>query len=192
MVKDNDTKLAVVNQITPIYVKFSVPEKQLQEIRKFMALKTLKVKALPTALKEGAVEGILAFVDNAVDTTTGMITLKATFPNKDKFLWPGQFVNVTLELSLEEDAVVVPAQAVQISQSGSYVFVVKQDNKVEYRPVTVERAIGDETVLSKGVTPGETVVTDGHLKLKDGYPVEIRESLTQGNPKTQNPQDNKK
>jgi multidrug efflux system membrane fusion protein len=101
-------------------------------------------------------------------------------------------VNVTLELSLEEDAVVVPAQAVQISQSGSYVFVVKQDNKVEYRPVTVERAIGDETVLSKGVTPGETVVTDGHLKLKDGYPVEIRESLTQGNPKTQNPQDNKK
>jgi len=192
MVKDNDTKLAVVNQITPIYVKFSVPEKQLPEIRKFMARKTLKVKALPTALKEGAVEGILAFVDNAVDTTTGMITLKATFPNKDKFLWPGQFVNVTLELSLEEDAVVVPAQAVQISQSGSYVFVVKQDNKVEYRPVTVERAIGDETVLSKGVTPGETVVTDGHLKLKDGYPVEIRESLTQGNPKTQNPQDNKK
>jgi multidrug efflux system membrane fusion protein len=181
-----------VNQITPIYVKFSVPEKQLPEIRKFMARKTLKVKALPTALKEGAVEGILAFVDNAVDTTTGMITLKATFPNKDKFLWPGQFVNVTLELSLEEDAVVVPAQAVQISQSGSYVFVVKQDNKVEYRPVTVERAIGDETVLSKGVTPGETVVTDGHLKLKDGYPVEIRESLTQGNPKTQNPQDNKK
>jgi multidrug efflux system membrane fusion protein len=143
-------------------------------------------------LKEGAVEGTLTFIDNAVDATTGMITLKATFPNKDKFLWPGQFVNVTLELSLEEDAVVVPAQAVQISQSGSYVFVVKQDNKVEYRTVTVERTIGDETVLSKGVTPGETVVTDGHLKLKDGYPVEIRESLTQGNPKTQNPQDNKK
>jgi multidrug efflux system membrane fusion protein len=192
MVRDNDTKLTVVNQITPIYVKFSVPEKQLPEIRKFMARKTLKVKALPTALKEGAVEGTLTFIDNAVDATTGMITLKATFPNKDKFLWPGQFVNVTLELSLEEDAVVVPAQAVQISQSGSYVFVVKQDNKVEYRTVTVERTIGDETVLSKGVTPGETVVTDGHLKLKDGYPVEIRESLTQGNPKTQNPQDNKK
>ena len=192
MVKDNDTKLAVVNQITPIYVKFSVPEKQLFEIRKYMAKGSLKVKVNLTGIKENVPEGILSFIDNTVDPATGMILLKATFPNKDKFLWPGQFVNVVLQLAQEPNAIVVPAPAVQISQGGSYVFVVKPDNKVEFRLVTAERTIGDETVLSKGVSPGETVVTDGHLKLKDGFPVEIRESLLSGNSKTQNPQDSKK
>jgi multidrug efflux system membrane fusion protein len=192
MVKDNDTKLAVVNQITPIYVKFSVPEKQLSEIRKYMAKGSLKVKVNLTGIKENVPEGILSFIDNTVDPATGMILLKATFPNKDKFLWPGQFVNVVLQLAQEPNAIVVPAPAVQISQGGSYVFVVKPDNKVEFRLVTAERTIGDETVLSKGVSPGETVVTDGHLKLKDGFPVEIRESLLSGNSKTQNPQDSKK
>jgi len=192
MVKDNDTKLAVVNQITPIYVKFSVPEKQLSEIRKYMAKGSLKVKVNLTGIKENVPEGILSFIDNTVDPATGMILLKATFPNKDKFLWPGQFVNVVLQLAQEPNVIVVPAPAVQISQGGSYVFVVKPDNKVEFRLVTAERTIGDETVLSKGVSPGETVVTDGHLKLKDGFPVEIRESLLSGNSKTQNPQDSKK
>jgi multidrug efflux system membrane fusion protein len=192
MVKDNDTKLAVVNQITPIYVKFSVPEKQLSEIRKYMAKGSLKVKVNLTGIKENVPEGILSFIDNTVDPATGMILLKATFPNKDKFLWPGQFVNVVLQLAQEPNVIVVPAPAVQISQGGSYVFVVKPDNKVEFRLVTAERTIGDETVLSKGVSPGETVVTDGHLKLKDGFPVEVRESLLSGNSKTQNPQDSKK
>ena len=206
MVKDNDTKLTVVNQIMPINVKFSVPEKQLPEIRKYMAQKSLKVKVFPPAMKENAVEGTLSFIDNAVDATTGMISLKGVFPNKDKFLWPGQFVNVVLELSVEADAVVVPARAVQISQGGSYVFVVKPDKTVEYRIVTAERTIGEETVIKKGVTHGETLITDGHLKLKDGFPVEIRDGLlpnrvnqeaqakqaVPANAKTEEQQDNKK
>jgi multidrug efflux system membrane fusion protein len=177
MIKDNDTKLTIVNQIIPINVKFSVPEKQLPEIRKFMAKKSLKVKVFQQAMKENGAEGALSFIDNAVDPTTGMIALKAVFPNKDRFLWPGQFVNVVLELSVEADAVVVPARAVQISQGGSYVFVVKPDKTVEYRLVTAERTIGEETVIKKGVSPGEILITDGHLKLKDGFPVEIREDL---------------
>lgn len=177
MVKDNDTKLTVVNQIIPINVKFSVPEKQLPEIRKFMAKKSLKVKVFPQAMKENGVEGTLSFIDNTVDQATGMIALKAVFPNKDRFLWPGQFVNVVLELSVEADAIVVPARAVQISQGGSYVFVVKPNKTVEYRLVTAERTIGEEIVIKKGVSAGETLITDGHLKLKDGFPVEVREGL---------------
>jgi multidrug efflux system membrane fusion protein len=182
MIKDNDTKLAVVNQITPIYVKFSVPEKQLLEIKRFMAKAPLKVKAIIPDMKENVPEGTLTFIDNTIDPATGMIMLKGVYQNTDKMLWPGQFVNVVLELAQEPNAVVVPTQAVQISQSGQYVFIIKPDNKVEYRIVTVSRTIGDEAVISKGVNAGETFVTDGHLKLKDGFPVEIRDSLAQAAP----------
>ncbi|MCX5808626.1 MAG: efflux RND transporter periplasmic adaptor subunit [Proteobacteria bacterium] len=182
MIKDNDTKLAVLNQITPIYVKFSVPEKQLLEIKRFMAKAPLKVKAIIPDMKENIPEGTLTFIDNTIDPATGMIMLKGVYQNTDKMLWPGQFVNVALELAQEPNAVVVPVQSVQISQSGQYVFIIKPDNKVEYRIVTVSRTIGDEAVISKGVNAGETVVTDGHLKLKDGFPVEIRDSLAQSAP----------
>ncbi|MDD5242890.1 MAG: efflux RND transporter periplasmic adaptor subunit [Syntrophorhabdaceae bacterium] len=181
MIKDNDTKLVVVNQISPIYVKFSVPEKQLPEIRKYMTSGVLKVKVNPQGTQGAPVEGKLTFVDNTVDTTTGMILLKAEFRNSDRLLWPGQFVNVVLNLTEEQNAVVVPAKAVQIGQKGNFVFVVRPDKKAEFRNITVARTIGEETVVSKGVNAGETVVTDGHLKLKDGFPVEIRESLTSGN-----------
>lgn len=185
MVRENETKLAVINQITPVYVKFSVPEKYLFEIRKYMVKEQLKVKANIPGSKENIQEGVLTFIDNAVDSSTGMILLKATFPNKDKALWPGQFVNVSLQLAVEPEAIVVPAKAVEIGQKGAYIFVVKPDKKVEYRIVTVDRTIGDETVVSKGVKPGETVVTDGQLKLKDGFPVEIRESLLPANKNVQ-------
>ncbi len=180
MIKDNDTKLVVVNQISPIYVKFSVPEKQLPEIRKYMTSEAMKVKVSPQGTQGAPIEGKLTFVDNTVDTTTGMILLKAEFKNSDKLLWPGQFINVVLSLTEEQNALVVPAKAVQIGQKGHFVFVVKPDKKAELRNVTVARTIGEETVISKGVSAGETVVTDGHLKLKDGFPVEIRESLTPG------------
>jgi multidrug efflux system membrane fusion protein len=180
MIKDNDTKLVMVNQISPIYVKFSVPEKQLTEIRKHMASESMKVKVSPQGIQGVPIEGKLTFIDNAVDSTTGMILLKGEFRNSDKLLWPGQFVSVVLNLTEEQDAVVVPAKAVQIGQKGHFVFVVKPDKKAELRNVTVARTIGEETVVSKGVNVGETVVTDGHLKLKDGFPVEIRESLTSG------------
>jgi multidrug efflux system membrane fusion protein len=180
MIKDNDTKLAVVNQISPIYVKFSVPEKELPEIRRYMTSGALKVKVNPQGTQGVPVEGRLTFIDNTVDTTTGMIALKAEFRNSDKILWPGQFVNVVLNLTEEQNAVVVPAKAVQIGQKGKFVFVVKPDKKAELRDITVARTIGEETVVSKGVNAGETVVTDGHLKLEDGIPVEMRESLMPG------------
>jgi len=179
MIKDNDTKLVVVNQISPVNVKFSVPEKQLPEIRRYMVSDTLKAR-VSTQGMQAPTEGRLTFVDNAVDATTGMILLKAEFRNNDKLLWPGQFVNVVLNLKEEQDAVVVPAKAVQIGQKGHFVFVVRPDKKAELRSITVSRTIGEETVVSKGINTGETVVTDGHLKLRDGFPVEIRESLTPG------------
>lgn len=180
MIKDNDTKLVVVNQISPINVRFSIPEKQLPEIRKYMTSKAMKVNVSPQGIQSVPVEGKLTFIDNTVDTTTGMILLKAEFKNSDKLLWPGQFVNVVLNLAEEQNAVVVPAKAVQIGQKGHFVFVVKPDKKAELRNIVVARTIGEETVVSKGVSAGETVVTDGHLKLRDGFPVEIRESLTPG------------
>ncbi|MCX5812242.1 MAG: efflux RND transporter periplasmic adaptor subunit [Proteobacteria bacterium] len=178
MIKDNDTKLAVINQIIPIYVKFSVAEKQLPDIRKYMASNKLKVRAFTPGFQDKTLEGTLSFIDNTVDPATGMIMLKATFANKDKFLWPGQFVNIVLQLTEEPNSIVVPAAAVQISQSGSYIFVVKPDKKVEYRLVTVSRTIGNETVITKGILADETVVTDGQLKLREGFPVEIRDFLT--------------
>lgn len=181
MVKENDTKLAVINQMTPIYVKFSVSEKQLPDVRRFMASGPLKVQASVPGFKDKIQEGTLNFIDNTVDTTTGMILLKATFPNKERFLWPGQFVNVILKLYEEKDAIVVPYNAVQIAQDTHYIFVVKPDHKVEYRTVKISRTIGQETVVTQGVNPGETVVTDGHLKLRDGVPVEIRDSLIKSN-----------
>jgi len=204
MVKDNDTKLVVINQITPIYAKFSVPEKQLAQIRDYMKSGALVVKVYPSGIKDKSVEGILTFIDNTVDVSTGMIMLKATFDNKDKQLWPGQFVNVLLQLAYQQNAIVVPSKAVQISQSGSYVYVVKPDKKVEYRNVIVDRTIGEEAVISKGLSPNEIVVTDGQLKLKDGFPVDIRDSLVKkpndtqkkpegtGNTKTPGSSDNKK
>lgn len=177
MIKENDTALTTINQISPAYVKFSVPEKQLHEIRKYLALGSLKVKATPQGMKDGSIEGTLSFLDNTVDTTTGMIVLKAIYQNRNKLLWPGQYVNVSMILTTESGAVVVPARAVQTSQDGKYLFVVKADRTVEMRPVTVSRTIGEEAVIEKGVKAGEMVVTDGHLKLGPGVKVEIRENL---------------
>ncbi len=206
MVKDNDTKLTVINQITPIYARFSVPEKQLPEIRKYLTGSGVKVRVYPPGFKDKSAEGTLSFIDNAVDAATGMIIMKATFPNKERSLWPGQFVNVTLQLTEEPNAIVVPASAVQISQVGNYIFVVKADHKAELRNVVVSRTIGEEAVIAKGISAGETVVTDGQLKLRDGLPVEIRDTLVPaspiavqgkpsnnaGSPKAQGPANNKK
>ncbi len=177
MIKDVDTQLATINQITPVYAAFSMPEKNLPVIRKHSAEGNLKAKVLVAGYTGPPPEGELTFMDNTVNTQTGMILLKATFPNTDRFLWPGQFVNVTLTLNTEKDCVVVPETAVQLSQTGKYVFVVKADNTVEYRVVTTDRTIGGLTVVTKGVSSGETVVTDGHFKLRNGFLVSIRDSL---------------
>jgi membrane fusion protein, multidrug efflux system len=182
VVRANETPLVTINQISPLYVGFAVPEQTLPDIKKYMAAGNLRVDANPTNDEQGAVHGDLTFVDNAVDSNTGTIRLKATFANKERRLWPGQFVNVVMTLTRERGAVVVPSQAVQAGQSGPYVFVVKPDLSVESRPVVVGRTVGGEAVIAKGVRSGERVVTDGHLRLVPGSIVEIKSSLevTQG------------
>ncbi|MDE3153744.1 MAG: efflux RND transporter periplasmic adaptor subunit [Acidobacteriota bacterium] len=174
LVKVNDVPLVVINQISPIYVTFAVPEAQLPDIKRYRAAGTLHVEA--TIPNDGgpAAQGTITFVDNAVDPTTGTIKLKGTFPNADHRLWPGQFVNVVLTLTTQPDAIVVPSQAVQSGQQGQYVFVVKPDQTVESRQVQVARTLGNDTVVSSGLKPGETVVTDGQLRLVPGAKVSIK------------------
>jgi multidrug efflux system membrane fusion protein len=174
LIKSNaDTAMVTINQLYPTYVTFSVPEDQLAAIRKAMAQGPLEVEAhVPNDSGEPA-RGQLSFIDNTVDSATGAIKLKATFPNKEHKLWPGQFVNVVLTIGADSNATVVPSEAVQNGQQGPYAFVVKADQTVENRILTVGRTIGRETVVSKGIVPGETVVTDGQLRLIPGFKVQI-------------------
>jgi multidrug efflux system membrane fusion protein len=191
LVKANDsTPLVVINQIQPVYVSFAVPERELAAIKRRLAEgRTLKTRAVMPGDEERSVEGDLTFLNNEVDRQTGTIRLRSTFANEDKRLWPGQFVSVTLVLDTEPNAVVVPSEAVQTGQKGTYVFVVKPgagENAsamvVEHRPVTVGRSLDGETVIAKGLEAGEKVVTDGHLRLTPGAKVEIKSGL--GNGKT--------
>jgi multidrug efflux system membrane fusion protein len=175
LIKANaDTAMVIVNQIQPIYVTFSVPEQYLNEIKKYMAAGKLKVDAFISKGDAKPEHGVLTFVDNAVDMTTGTIKLKGTFVNKEKHLWPGQFVDVFLTLTAQPDAIVVPSEAIQVGQSGTYVFVIKKDLTVEARSVVVDRSLDGESVISKGLQAGEKVVTDGQLRLVPGAKVEIK------------------
>jgi multidrug efflux system membrane fusion protein len=177
LIKANDVPLITINQIKPIYVAFSVPEQNLAEIKKYRAAgKSLKVAAFLPNDATGPERGVLTFIDNTVDKTTGTIMLKGTFPNKKRRIWPGQFVNVGLTLTTQPHAVVVPSQAVQTGQQGHYVFVIKPDLTVEPRPVVVNRTINTETIIDKGLKAGELVVTDGQLQLFPGAKVEIKGS----------------
>ncbi|MBI3405804.1 MAG: efflux RND transporter periplasmic adaptor subunit [Acidobacteria bacterium] len=181
LVKANDVPvLVVLHQVSPIYVSFSVPEQNLAEIKKRMAEGALRVQAdVPDG---GAPEiGTLAFVDNAVDTSTGTIRLKATFTNAAHRLWPGQFINTLLTLSDQRGAVVIPSAAIQEGQKGTYVFVIKSDNTAESRPITPGRTIDADTVVEKGLAAGETVVIDGQIRLTNGVKVEY--SAPVANPK---------
>ncbi len=177
IVKSNDTTLLVINQVHPIYVDFSIPERDLPAIRQYAAKGAVEVAALIPADPGAAVQGKLSFIDNAVNTTTGTILLKGVFENRDGRLWPGQFVNVTVTLTTEPNAVVVPSPAIQTGQVGQYVYVVKPDMTVESRPVTITRIVGDLTVIGKGLQPGETVVTDGQIRLVPGALVQIKSAL---------------
>jgi multidrug efflux system membrane fusion protein len=174
LVKANDIPLVVINQITPTYVSFAVPEHELAEIRKYNAAGVLRVQAIPPGQEQHPIEGAISFVDNTVDPTTGTIRLKGLFANSEKLLWPGQFVNVLFTLTNQPNVVVIPTQAIQTGQAGQYVFVIKDDLTVESRPITAGRAIDDETVIEKGLQPGEKVVTDGQLRLVPGATVEIK------------------
>ena len=174
LVKDNDASLVVVNQIHPIYVTFSVPEQSLADIKRYRAAGPLRVEAIIPSQEQNPAHGVLTFIDNAVDNTTGTIKLKATFDNPDNRLWPGQFVNVALTLTSQPNAVVVPSQAVQTGQVGQYIFVVGQDMTAEYRPVVTGSNIYGETVIQKGIQDGETVVTDGQLRIVPGMKVAVK------------------
>jgi len=174
LIKSNaDTAMVTVNQLSPTYVTFSVPEDQLGAIRKSMAQGPLAVEAYVPSDSGEPARGQLSFIDNTVDSTTGAIKLKATFSNQEHKLWPGQFVNVVLTIGADSNATLVPSEAVQNGQQGPYAFVVKADRTVENRILTVGRTIGRETVITKGIAPGETVVTDGQLRLIPGFKVEI-------------------
>ncbi|HAJ26396.1 MAG TPA: efflux RND transporter periplasmic adaptor subunit [Syntrophus sp. (in: bacteria)] len=178
IVRANDTSLTTLNQITPVYVRFSVAERYLTDIHKYVKSGSVRVKASSTKNLTGEVPaGKLVFIDNAIDTNSGMITMKAEFANVDKFLWPGQFVNVSLHLTMQPGAVVAPLRAVQQGDNGQYVFVVKPDMTADIRPVVVDRTMGEEAVIAKGLSGGETVITDGHLKVRPGGKVEIKENL---------------
>ncbi|HMA17729.1 MAG TPA: efflux RND transporter periplasmic adaptor subunit [Thermoanaerobaculia bacterium] len=176
VVKGNDDKpLVVLNQIQPVYVSFSVPESSLAQIRERLAPgEALKVAAFPSGDPSRTQWGQLSFVDNTVDTGTGTILLKGTFPNPNEELWPGEYVDVVVTLSTDASAIVVPSQAVQTGQAGQYVWVVKADLTVESRPVTVARTQGPIAVVAKGLQAGERVVTDGQMRLAPGAKVEIR------------------
>jgi membrane fusion protein, multidrug efflux system len=174
MVKNNDTMLATVNQTRPIYVDFSVPEQSLLAVRQAAAGGPLGVKATAPHQPGPAVTGELEVVDNQVDATTGTVLLRARFANADEHLWPGQFVNVTLDVGQLTNAVVVPTQAVQVSQEGEFVFVIKSDATVEKRLVKQGMARDGVSVIEAGLKAGETVVTDGQLKLVPGGKVEVK------------------
>jgi membrane fusion protein, multidrug efflux system len=175
LVKANDLAIVMVNQVSPIYATFSLPEKRLTEVKQAMAAGQLKVEAIIPG-QPGAMEsGTISFLDNAVNPATGTIKLKGFFANKSRKLWPGQFTDVLLTLASRQNAVVVPTHAIQTSQQGESVFVVKPDNTVEMRQVTSATAVGEETVIDKGLASGETVVTDGQLRLTPGAVVETKD-----------------
>lgn len=177
---DNDTPMVIIRQTSPIFVVFTAPEQYLPEIKRRMASNPLEVEATIPGQEGSKFIGTLSFIDNSVDTTTGTIQLKATFPNEETALWPGQFVNVALILTTQTDAVVIPSRAVQMGQNGSYVFVVGDNHKAEYRPVVLGLTVGDDVVIEKGVSAGDRVVTDGQLRLFPGALVKVVENERQG------------
>jgi multidrug efflux system membrane fusion protein len=172
--KANDLPLVTINEVSPIYASFSIPEQYLPEVKQQIAKGGLQVQATIPSTTVPADIGKVSFIDNTVDRTTGTITLKAIFLNKDNKLWPGQFVTVALTLNNRPNATTVPSQAVQSGQQGPYLFVVKADKTVEMRLVKLGPLYQGQLIVEQGVTPGETVVTDGHVRLVPGSRVEIK------------------
>ena len=166
LVKANDTPFLVqLNQVSPIYVTFSVPESVLDRVRGSFGARRLKVLAYPKGQTTNPAEGYLSFIDNGVDITTGTVKLKATFANKDRRLWPGQFVDTVLQLSVQKSAVVIQTKAIQTGQQGEYVYVVTPQDTAESRPVKTGGTYQDLTVVSSGLKPGERVIVGGHLRV---------------------------
>ncbi|MGC8989617.1 MAG: efflux RND transporter periplasmic adaptor subunit [Verrucomicrobiia bacterium] len=173
MVRNNDTSLAIINQIRPVYVDFAVPEQSLLDIRRAAKNGPLQVDIALPETGARSVKGELAVINNEVDTSTGTVLLRAVCQNNDEELWPGQFVSVTLRVGALSNATVVPSQAIQASQNGDFVFVVNSDQTVAKRSVHTGPLWAGYTVVTEGVSPGESVVTDGHLRLVPGSKVKL-------------------
>lgn len=176
VVEANKGALVTLNQISPIYVNFAIPEQQLVAVKKYAAAGSLKVDAMVTGEESKPVRGRMSFVDNSVDPATGTIKLKGTFDNAESRLWPGQFVNVVLTLTTQGNAIVVPTPAVQTGQQGQFVFVVKPDMTAETRPVVVTRTVGNESIIDKGLRAGEKVVTDGQIRIQPGIKLDVKQA----------------
>jgi multidrug efflux system membrane fusion protein len=182
IVQANTDILTLINQTQPIYVTFSVPENQLASVRQWLGKGQVPVVAKDPDSGKPLGSGTLDFVDNAVDRQSGMITMKATFPNQDESLWPGQFVDVAVTLTDEPDAIVVPMTAVMEGQNGSQVFVVK-DGVASLQKVEVERTVGSHAVIRSGVQVGQVVVSSGQLRVVNGGKVVVSGSGTAAKPK---------
>jgi len=167
-----NVEITTINEVEPIYVTFSVPEVRLTEIKRYMAAGKLPVTAKPQDGSGTTEQGQLSFIDNTVDTSTGTIKLKGTFPNTDRKLWPGQFLNVIMRLTTQPNAITVPNEAVQNGQDGQFIYVVKNDQTVEVRNVVTGPRVDQDLVILKGIQPGETVVTQGQLRLQPGATVQ--------------------
>jgi multidrug efflux system membrane fusion protein len=178
LVKVADVPIVVINQVLPIFVNFTVPQQYLPDIKKYMAAGTLQVRATLPNDPGPTEEGTLTFVDNAVDTTTGTIHLRGTFKNEKNRLWPGLYVNTLMTLSQQLGATVIPSQAIAAGQDGTFVYVVNADSTVSPRQVVSSRTVQGEAVIDKGLRPGETVVTDGQVRLIPGSKVQIKNSLS--------------
>jgi membrane fusion protein, multidrug efflux system len=178
--KANDLSFATINQVKPIYANFSISERELPSIRAAMAKGPVAVSALAPGDTGSPIMGKLAFFDNAVDATTGTIALRGIFDNDDERLWPGQYVNVSVTLSVQEDALVIPQAAVQAGQEKPFVFVVRPDNTAEVRKVVVSRTLDGKAIVANGIEAGDRVVIDGQLRLTNGARVDIR--AAQGQP----------
>jgi multidrug efflux system membrane fusion protein len=174
LVKANDVNpLLVINQVRPIYVNFAVPEQNLPEVRKYASAGPLRVDVIAPDRGAPQISGRLIFIDNAVDPSTGTIRLRAQFDNTEAALWPGQFVNISLYLYEQPDAIVVPSQAVQSGPDGQYVYLVGEDMLAELRRITVQRTDGERAIVAKGLAKGERVVTRGQLRLGPKTRVQI-------------------
>jgi multidrug efflux system membrane fusion protein len=176
LVKVADVPIVIINQVNPVYVNFGVPQQFWPDIKEHVDRGALHVMATIPQDPGHPIQGTLTFVDNTVDTTTGTIHLRGTFENPQDRLWPGLYVNILLTLSQQPNATVVPAHAIITTQQGSYVYVVKANNTVEQRTVVPSRTINDDTVVDKGLQPGETIVTDGQVNLVPGAQVEAKNS----------------
>jgi membrane fusion protein, multidrug efflux system len=181
LVRANDTvPLVVINQTSPVYVSFGIPEARLAELKRHLAHGAIAVRASPPAEAGEAAPGRITFVDNTIDPATGTIKLKGTFANVDGRLWPGQFVNVVATLTTDPNALVVPMTAIQAGQQGSFVFRIKPDQTVELRPVDVAWTQGADAVIARGLEAGDAVVTEGHLRLTPGSRIVAKADEGQG------------